>query len=57
MEVGTRPRFLQEALHSKQRDTHKDGRMTAAQVGVNVKAVETALFIFQSLKMLPIIVW
>jgi hypothetical protein len=40
MEVGTRPKVQQKALHSKQRDPHKDGRITAAQVGVNKKAVE-----------------
>jgi hypothetical protein len=44
MEVGTRPKVQQEALHSKQRDAHKDGRMTAAQVGVNKKAVEIVIF-------------
>jgi hypothetical protein len=57
LEVGTLPKVQQEALHMKQRDDHKDGGITEAQVGHNVKAVELALFIFQSLKMLLIILW
>jgi hypothetical protein len=44
LEVGTCPKVQQEALHSKQRDDHLEGVMTAAQVGVNEKAVEIELF-------------
>jgi hypothetical protein len=44
LEVGICPKVQQEALHSKQQDVHLEGAMTAAQVGVNEKAVEIVLF-------------
>jgi hypothetical protein len=57
MEAETRPKDLQEALHRKQRGDHMDVGMTGTQVFVKEKAVETALFIFQSLKMVLVILW
>jgi hypothetical protein len=44
LEVGICPKVQQEALHSKQRDDHVEGGMTATQVGVNETAEETGLF-------------
>jgi hypothetical protein len=44
LKVGICPKIQQEALHSKQRDVHLEGGMTAAQVGVNEEAVVIVLF-------------
>jgi hypothetical protein len=55
VEVETRPKDQQEALHRKQRGDHMDGGTTGKQVFIKEKAVETALFIFQFLKMLLVI--
>jgi hypothetical protein len=46
LEAGTCPKVQQEALHRKQQDVHLERGMTEAQVGVNVKAVEIAVFMF-----------
>jgi hypothetical protein len=54
-EAERSPRVTQEALLKKQRGEHQDGETTGTQVIVKEKAVETALFIFQSLKMLLVI--
>jgi hypothetical protein len=55
LEAETRFMDLPEALHTKQRRDQKDGEMTGTQIIVKEKAVETALFIFQFLKMLLVI--
>jgi hypothetical protein len=57
VKAGTRPKDQQKALHRKQRGDHMDGGMTGTQVFGKEKAVETALFIFQFLKMLLVILW
>jgi hypothetical protein len=44
LEVGTCPKFQEEALHRKQQDDHLEDGMTAAQVGENEKAVDIVLF-------------
>jgi hypothetical protein len=57
LEAETHRRDLQKAHHRKQRGDHMDGGMTGTQVFVKEKAVETALFKFQFLKMLLVILW
>jgi hypothetical protein len=44
LEVGICPKVQQEALHSKEQDVHLEGGTTAAQAGVNEKAVEIVIF-------------
>jgi hypothetical protein len=45
VEVGISFKVPQEALHRMQQDVQMDGGTPATQVGVNEKAVVTALFI------------